>query len=145
MGEEDAVPGGNGTFDQEQYNRLLRCVQAGDLSEWNKPYLAIVEEIKAISGSDIWMERAGIHDVPAKTRDTTGANLAGAGLAELNLKGIELRDATLERANLYKADLSKASLARAKLAKASLFRANLESADLRDADLTDADLREADL
>lgn len=60
MGEGDTHPENAGPeFDQDQYTRLVRCVKAGDLSEWNKPYLAVVEELKSISGSDIWMDRAG--------------------------------------------------------------------------------------
>ncbi|HJJ99384.1 MAG TPA: hypothetical protein O0X23_04175 [Methanocorpusculum sp.] len=36
MSEKDTPPGSNGPFDQEQYDWLLRCEQAGDFSEWNK-------------------------------------------------------------------------------------------------------------
>lgn len=59
MGEGDTHSGtSEPEFDWEQYNRLIRCIKTGDLSEWNKPYLAVVEEIKAISGSDIWKEQS---------------------------------------------------------------------------------------
>jgi len=35
MSEKDTPTGGSGPFDQEQYNKLLRCVREGKLSEWN--------------------------------------------------------------------------------------------------------------
>ncbi|HJJ99603.1 MAG TPA: pentapeptide repeat-containing protein, partial [Methanocorpusculum sp.] len=105
MGERYAPPGGNGPFDQEQYERLLRCEKKGDFSKWNE----WIQKERNKKWNE-WIEKRNKHNEseilisgPEKTYDII--KLAGADLTNLNLKGIDLMFAHLEGANLSGANL----------------------------------------
>ena len=119
-------------FSQEQYDKLRRCSEENNLSEWNE------WRNQNIDTPTIMLEGA----------DLAGANLSGVELWEADLKGANLQGADLKRSALWKADLRDARLEGADLRGAKLIGANCQGATLigtllKSTDFTDSNLQEA--
>jgi len=125
-------------FDQEQYERLLRCLEKMDLTQWND-WRTAHPEVEILL-QDAVLGRANLRDA-----DLRSANLQGAELGGANLQNADLRSADLRGANLEGADLREAMIYGTKLQGATLIGVRLRGTGLTDVNLKDADLHCADL
>jgi Pentapeptide repeats (8 copies) len=112
------------TFNQEQYDFLMKCSEKKDITEWN-------DYVRG-SGYTIYLS-------------LEKANLTGAYLKGANLRGADLRKADLGGANLWGADLHEADLRGADLGKAYLQEADLRGTNFGSTKLTLVNLRTAKL
>jgi hypothetical protein len=119
---EDAQGTGSTDRNQEQYERLIECSEAEDISGWN-----------------IWREDDP--DAPIGLAEIRFE--PDAWLQEVDLHGANLTDATFDRANMQRADLRGATLLRASFKGAHLEEAVFDDAHLQDAKLTEAHLEGA--
>jgi hypothetical protein len=117
-------------FNQEQYDRLLKCSQKGPdgIEEWNKWREEKQNEL-------IWLQGAKLRK----------ANLQGADLTNVNLQDADLRAANLQKAFLWDANLQEAILRYTKLQGVVLENTNLQGAKLQRAKLQGAELMDAKL
>ena len=155
-------------FSREQYEMLLRCSYAKDITKWNKWRKDFPDEPILLKGADLreahlegaHLEKAHLEGAKLFRAELKGGNLFGAHLEDVDLRQANLERADLERANLQAANLrgvhlegaylgeahlEGANLRRAHLKGASFECAHLESAHLQFAHLEGADLREAHL
>lgn len=135
-------------FEQEQYERLLRCSEKKDMTEWNQwreenPDIEILLEGAELSYAH--MERANLKFAHLEGTDLEEAHLERAVLSHAHLEGTVLEEAHLERAVLMGAHLEGTVLEKAHLERARLLGAHLEHANLYDSYLKRADLRTAHL
>lgn len=120
-------------FDQHQYDMLMRCSRAGEVSEWNEwremcPDQPILLEGANLEEADLWL-----------------ANLENADVSSANMEGARLRYASLKHASLAETRLAGACLWQADLEGAELFCTRLQGADLWTANLKGTVLLAADL
>ena len=125
-------------FDQEQYERLLRCLEKMDLSQWNN-WRTDHPEV------EILLQGAILGRVNLCDADLRSANLQGAELGGANLQNADLRSADLQGANLQGADLQEAIIYGTKLQGATLIGVKLRGTGLTDVNLQNTDLHCADL
>ena len=126
------------SFDQKQYDMLMRCSEARDISEWNRWRNDHSLEI-------VRLESASLRSAKLQRASLSLANLQRADLSFANLQGTKLRRARLQGANLGGAQLQGTKLRRAQLQGANLWRANLQGANLLETNLQGANLLEANL
>ena len=126
------------SFDQKQYDLLMRCSRAEDILQWN-------QWRRAERTGVIKLDGASLTQANLKGADLEGANLRGAELCGANLQGARLLGTRMQAAILAGANLQGAHLCEATLEGANLHGANLEGADLPAANLERADLRVANL
>jgi hypothetical protein len=110
------------SFDKTQYDMLLRCSKAKDMTEWN----------------EWWQENQA-------TVESSGLKLEGADFEGMHLAGAKLGWAKLANANFRNADLGKAELHNADLKRANFYRANLRYASLKGTDMERANFERAHL
>lgn len=125
-------------FDQEQYERLVRCLEKMDLSQWNN-WRTDHPEV------EILLQGAILGRVNLCDADLRSANLQGAELGGANLQNADLRSADLQGANLEGADLQEAIIYGTKLQGATLIGVKLRGTGLTDVNLRNTDLHCADL
>ncbi len=133
---------------QEQYDRLLRCSEKIDVSEWNDWRKENPEEEVLLEGAPLGSTHLeGANFVNAHLQDAIfgHAHLQGANLSEAHLQDAHLFYARLQGTDLRSAHLEGAHLWNAHLEGANLWNAHLEGADLSYAHLERADLTEANL
>jgi len=114
--------------DKEQYERLLRCSEKKDITEWNK-----------------WRKEHRDEEIHLENANLTGAHLENVILRRAYMENAVLRKTHLENANLVEAHLENAHLFRAHLENAKLWETHLENAYLGSAHLQNANLSDARL
>jgi len=123
-------------FSQEQYDMLLRCSKAKDMSEWN--------DWKGKNwGQPVLLEGANLREAHLEDADLMGAHLERVELWNAHLERADLIGAHLEGADLMGAHLKGAKLGAAHLKGADLIGAHLEGANLFHAHLEGAELTAA--
>jgi len=140
-------------FSQEQYDMLLRCSKAKDVSEWNDWRKKNWREDILLEGADLldaYVESANLLEAHLESArlflahlegaELGGAHLEGASFAGAHLEGADLGGAHLEGADIAGAHLKGADLSLAHLKGANLSYAHLEGAYLNSAHLEGADL-----
>ncbi len=137
-------------FNQEQYDRLLKCSKKGPegIEEWNEWQFKNPTEEIWLQGADLEeanLQGAELREANLQGAKLYGANLQGAGLYKANLQGADLWEVNLQGASLSKANLQGVELLLANLQGASFEEAELQGANLRHANLRGADLWEANL
>ena len=97
-------------LDQEQYDRLLKCLKKGPegIKEWNKWRDENPDE-------EIWLQGADLRHTNLQGAKLWLAKLQGAGFWGVDLQGANLKQANLQRAKLWFANLQGADLSYAKL------------------------------
>lgn len=115
-------------FSQEQYDLLISCSKAHDLSAWNA-----------------WRDQNPRQEILLEGADLAGAYLAGANLSMANLRKAGLVTANLDKAILNLADFAGAHLSMAHLEGTGLSGANFQGADLTGAHLERAYLLSSNL
>ena len=143
-------------FNQGQYDMLMRCSDAEDMTEWYKWRLAnsqpMIELDDAVllraklTGAQLsgaYLRRAQLSGAKLTRAVLSGAKLTSAQLVEAKLTGAHLSGANLTDANLWGANLTRAHLSGANLTDARLPGANLTGAELASANLTGADFMDA--
>jgi len=146
--ENSAQSGRKRHFSQKQYDMLMRCSKAKDMTEWNEwrkhhrnvPILLERADLRLahLEGANLW--RAHLEGA-----NLWRAHLEGARLGEAHLEGARLGEAHLERADLSRANLKGAKLVLADLKGAKLVAANLEGASLGGANLAGVHLWQVNL
>jgi hypothetical protein len=119
-------------FDQQQYERLSRCSDKKDITEWNKSR----ENNK---GADIFLEGAIFEKANLENADFFGAHLENAKFAWSNMKGVKLSMANLKGAAIWSANLENALLDNAHLENTNFNHAYLKGACFNESYLQDSD------
>jgi len=135
-------------FSQSQYEMLLRCSEAKDMTEWNEWRAANPDEEILLEGAKLYkahLKGGKLNKAHLKGADLKGAKLFGADLVEADLSNAHLEKGSLELAQMRRAILHKAHLRGANLFNAHLEKANLIEAHLEGADLGGAHLERAEL
>lgn len=141
------------SFNQEQYNVLIRCSGQQSMEEWNAyrrthPGIAVRLRNADLGGASLaggYFAGADLTEAKLGRANLMGANLSGANLRAASLFEARLTNANLGGANLVEANLTEAILRMASLIEAQLVHANLGGTDLTAANLGRADLTKADL
>jgi len=119
---------GSTKTDEGQYALLKECVEAGDVTAWNR-WREENPDVK------VWLQ--GVEFGPSAQRpalrqiNLRSANLARAKLPGSILVGADLRDAVLVGATLQRAILVNADLRGARLLESDLRGTNMRGSDLR--------------
>lgn len=123
-------------FNQEQYDRLKKCSDKKDMTDWN-------QWRKDNPDEEIWLQGAYFKEAKLQGANLNSAKLQGAYLHSANLQGTELVGAKLQGAYFFEANLKGAYLFDANLQEAEFGHANLERAILEGAKLQGAKFRGA--
>lgn len=133
-------------FSQEQYDMLMRCSEANDMTEWNE-WRAQDNDVEVLlEGADLryaQLQGANLWDACLEGAVLMGARLEGAKLSFARLKGANLCFAHMEGANLRNARMEGANLWAAHLEGAVLWSACLNGAVLWWTFLKDANFEAA--
>lgn len=148
MSKTDVLREEDDKLDIEQYQRLMRCSEAGDITEWNEWRESNEDATIQLDGAylnDANLQGADLRDANLQNADLWGVNLQGADLQDANLQNVYLEGANLRGAKLKGADLQGSFLRSADLQDAKLWGANLQDAKLWGTNLRGAHLGNADL
>lgn len=119
-------------FNQQQYERLLRCSDKKDMTEWNDWVNKHKSEDILLEGVDLskqYLEGALLWGAHLKHAKLSLANLKGANLSWAHLEHAELIGTRLENAHLLYTNLKNAILSEAHLENATLHWAYLEGVE----------------
>jgi len=160
-------------FSEEQYQMLLRCSGAKNMTEWNEwrvnnPKKDVLLEGAKLDKSylkgaflnkgevewdnkrykftgEVYLEGARLYKAHLENAYLEGAHLENAYLEGAHLENADLEGAHLENARLWEAHLENARLLGANLRNASFRGAHLKNAELQSAHLENAYLKGAHL
>ena len=135
--------GTRGAFNWEQFDLLVKCSTAHDMTDWNEWRRHHPKQPILLQNAN--MEKAWLRGADLRNADFRGASLRGADLSGARRRDFSRRWADLEGADFTEADLCGTDFRGANLSGADFSRAYLFYTNLSWTNLSGASFNEADL